>query len=105
MEEAPGYNRRGVANERVDSRVARKDKKVRFTTLMHHVYSLDTLRGAYFSLKRDCRSGGGREDVARVRGATGREHQGPLRTLEVRSVSSEAPAPSVHTQAGRPAGK
>jgi group II intron reverse transcriptase/maturase len=37
--------------------VARKDKKVRFTTLMHHVYNLDTLRGAYFGLKRDAAPG------------------------------------------------
>ena len=37
--------------------VARRDKKVRFTTLMHHVYDLDTLRGAYFSLKRDAAPG------------------------------------------------
>jgi phosphoglucomutase len=37
--------------------VARRDKKVRFTTLMHHVYNLDTLRGAYFGLKRDAAPG------------------------------------------------
>jgi group II intron reverse transcriptase/maturase len=37
--------------------VARRDKKVRFTTLMHHVYDLDTLRGAYFCLKRDAAPG------------------------------------------------
>ena len=37
--------------------VARRDKKVRFTTLMHHVYDLDRLRGAYFGLKRDAAPG------------------------------------------------
>jgi group II intron reverse transcriptase/maturase len=37
--------------------VARRDKKVRFTTLMHHVYNPDTLRGAYFGLKRDAAPG------------------------------------------------
>ena len=37
--------------------VARRDKKVRFMTLMHHVYNLDTLRGAYFGLKRDAAPG------------------------------------------------
>jgi len=37
--------------------VARKDKKVRFTTLMHHAYSLDMLREAYFGLKRDAAPG------------------------------------------------
>jgi RNA-directed DNA polymerase len=37
--------------------VARRDKKVRFTTLMHHIYNSDTLRGAYFSLKREAAPG------------------------------------------------
>jgi group II intron reverse transcriptase/maturase len=37
--------------------VARRDKKVRFTALMHHVYNLDTLWGAYFGLKRDAAPG------------------------------------------------
>jgi group II intron reverse transcriptase/maturase len=37
--------------------VARRDKKVRFTTLMHHVYDLGTLRGAYFGLKRNAAPG------------------------------------------------
>ena len=44
------------ARERIGE-VARRDKKVRFTTLMHHVYDLDTLRGAYFGLKRDAAPG------------------------------------------------
>ena len=29
------------------------DKKVRFTSLMHHIYNLSTLRDAYYGLKRD----------------------------------------------------
>jgi group II intron reverse transcriptase/maturase len=37
--------------------VARRDKKVRFTTLLHHVYNLETLRGAYFGLKREAAPG------------------------------------------------
>jgi len=36
---------------------ARRDRKTRFTALLHHVYNLDTLREAYFSLKRDAASG------------------------------------------------
>jgi RNA-directed DNA polymerase len=31
---------------------AERDKKVKFTSLMHHIYSVDMLREAYFSLKR-----------------------------------------------------
>jgi group II intron reverse transcriptase/maturase len=37
--------------------VARRDKNVQFTALMHHVYNLDTLRGAYFGLKRHAAPG------------------------------------------------
>jgi len=60
--------------------VARRDKKVRFTTLMHHVYDLDTLRGAYFGLKRDAAPG--------VDGETWREYgeqlEGNLKDLSER---------------------
>ena len=37
--------------------VAGKDKQVRFTTLLHHVYDVDRLRAAYFALKRDAAPG------------------------------------------------
>jgi len=36
---------------------ARRDRKTRFTALLHHVYNLDTLRGAYFCLKRNATPG------------------------------------------------
>jgi RNA-directed DNA polymerase len=36
---------------------AAKDKKLRFTALLHHIYSLDTLRMAYFSLKKEASPG------------------------------------------------
>jgi len=36
---------------------ARKDRKMRFTALLHHIYNLDTLREAYFSLKREAAPG------------------------------------------------
>jgi len=51
-------NRAGMpsALERIGV-VARRDKKERFTTLMHHVYNPATLRGAYYSLKRDAAPG------------------------------------------------
>jgi RNA-directed DNA polymerase len=44
------------ALERV-GRVAKKDRKERFTTLLHHVYNLAMLREAYFGLKRDAAPG------------------------------------------------
>lgn len=36
---------------------ARKDRKMRFTALLHHIYNPDTLREAYFGLKRDAAAG------------------------------------------------
>jgi hypothetical protein len=36
---------------------ARKDKKLRFATLLHHVYNPAMLREAYFGLKRDAAPG------------------------------------------------
>src|ERR1700674_96009 len=34
-----------------------KDKKARFTSLMHHIYNLSMLREAYYGLKRDAAPG------------------------------------------------
>ena len=36
---------------------ALKDKKLKFTSLMHHITATDTLREAYYSLKRDASAG------------------------------------------------
>jgi group II intron reverse transcriptase/maturase len=36
---------------------ARRDRKLRFTALLHHVYHLDALRAAYLSLKREAAPG------------------------------------------------
>ena len=44
------------ALERI-GQAARKDKRLRFTTLLHHVYDIERLREAYFSLKRDAAAG------------------------------------------------
>ena len=44
------------ALERV-RQAARKDKKLRFTALLHHIYNLETLRRAYFSLKKEAAPG------------------------------------------------
>src|SRR6266478_3903194 len=40
------------ALERV-RQAAKKDKKLRFTALLHHIYDPETLRKAYFSLKKE----------------------------------------------------
>src|SRR6266498_4049728 len=44
------------ALERV-RQAAGKDKKLRFTALLHHIYNLDTLRMAYFSMKKEAAPG------------------------------------------------
>src|SRR5690348_10679734 len=36
---------------------AKKDKQLRFTALLHHIYNLETLRLAYLSLKREASPG------------------------------------------------
>ena len=36
---------------------ATKDRKQRFTALLHHVYDVERLRAAYFALKRDAAAG------------------------------------------------
>jgi RNA-directed DNA polymerase len=51
---------------------AKRDRKQRFTALLHHVYDVDRLRRAYFALKRDAAAG--------VDGATWRQYG---ETLEV----------------------
>ncbi len=51
--------RRGSAHSAL-SRVreaAKKDKRQRFTALLHHVYEIDRLRQAYLALKRDAAAG------------------------------------------------
>jgi RNA-directed DNA polymerase len=44
------------ALERV-RQAASKDKKMRFTALLHHIYNLETLRMAYFRLKKEAAPG------------------------------------------------
>ena len=44
------------ALERVGE-VAERDRTVRFTTLLHHVYNVEHLRAAYYALKRDAAPG------------------------------------------------
>jgi RNA-directed DNA polymerase len=44
------------ALERV-RQAARRDRKMRFTALLHHVYKVEMLRVAFFSLKREAAPG------------------------------------------------
>jgi RNA-directed DNA polymerase len=52
----PSRNGALSALERV-RQAATRDRKLRFTALLHHVYHLETLRAAYFSLKKEAAPG------------------------------------------------
>jgi RNA-directed DNA polymerase len=60
----PGQNtNRALDREVVQSALRRirqaavKDKRVKFTSLMHHIYNLSQLRAAFYGLKRDAAAG------------------------------------------------
>src|SRR5438445_11645041 len=52
----PSRNDAPSALERV-RQAAGKDKKLRFTALLQHIYNLETLRRAYFRLKKEAAPG------------------------------------------------
>src|SRR6516162_7855081 len=52
----PGRNDAPSALERI-RQAAKKDRKLRFTALLHHIYNPDMLRWAYFGLKREAAAG------------------------------------------------
>jgi RNA-directed DNA polymerase len=51
-----GRRKVNSALERI-RQAAERDKKVKFTSLVHHIYSVDMLREAYFSLEREAAPG------------------------------------------------
>jgi RNA-directed DNA polymerase len=64
-----GRERMQQALERV-RQAAKQDRKMRFTVLLHHVYNPDTLREAYYGLKREAAPG--------VDGVTWQDYGGQL---------------------------
>ncbi len=71
-----------------------RDRKLQFTALMHHVYNPDTLRDAYFGLKRDAAAGVdgmtwhryGEDLEDNLRDLSGRLKRGAYRAKPVRRV-------------------
>src|SRR6059036_4007220 len=59
QQNAPRAQHRDGAHSALERvrQAARRDKKVRFTALLHHVYNVEALRAAYFSLKREAAPG------------------------------------------------
>ena len=83
-------------------RVARQDKEVRFTALLHHV-DVDRLRAAYWALQPEGRAGGGRGDVAGLRAGSRGEPSRICTPGSTGELPGEAVAEGVHTEAGRAA--
>lgn len=69
MRRTQGRARMQQALERV-RQAAKQDRKMRFTALLHHVYNPDTLREAYYGLKREAAPG--------VDGVTWQDYGGQL---------------------------
>ena len=71
---------------------AQRDRKQRFTALLHHVYDVERLRAAYFALKRDAAAGidgetwahYGQALEANLQGLAGRLQRGAYRAKPVR---------------------
>lgn len=88
-------SRVGVPNARDRIRQAAKaDKGRRFTALLHHVYNIETLREAYYGLKRDAApgvdgetwQGYGEQLEAKLNDLSKRLRQGAYRAKPVRRV-------------------
>ena len=73
---------------------AKKDKRQRFTSLMHHIYNLSMLREAYYGLKRDAAPGVdgetwreyGEDLESNLEELSGRLRRGAYRAKPVRRV-------------------
>jgi len=89
----PSRNDAPSALERI-RQAAKKDKKLRFTALLHHIYDLDTLRLAYLSLKREAAAGVdgetwrhyGESLETNLQNLSGRLQRGAYRAKPVRRV-------------------
>ncbi|NUN00336.1 MAG: group II intron reverse transcriptase/maturase [Bryobacteraceae bacterium] len=89
----PSRNDAPSALERI-RQAAKKERKLRFTALLHHIYNLETLRMAYFSIKREAAPGVdgeawrhyGESLGANLRDLSGRLKRGASRARPVRRV-------------------
>src|SRR6266571_1053601 len=89
----PGREGARSALERV-RQAARRDKEMRFTALLHHVYNLEALRAAYLGLKREAAPGVdgetwrhyGEELEANLQDLSDRLKRGAYRAKPVRRV-------------------
>ncbi len=89
------------ALERV-RQAAKKDKKLRFTALLHHIYNLETLRMAYLSLKKEAAPGvdGETEKDPKLRCQTATEMRADLERLKRNSSSGRSATSTSDATAG-----
>jgi hypothetical protein len=78
---------------------ARQRKKEKFTALLHHI-SVDTLRTAFYALKRKAAPGVDGYDVAGLRGGPRTQDRGSAWTGPPRSLSALTIPPGLHRQGG-----
>ncbi len=90
------------ALERV-RQAAERDRKQRFTALLHHVYDVERLRAAYLALKRDAAPGIDGETWQHYGAGPGGAISRTCRTAAARGVPGEAGAAGVHPEGGRAA--
>ena len=76
------------ALERV-RQAATRDKKQRFTALLHHVYDVERLRAAYLTMKKDAAPGVDGETWVALRRESRGQSPGSLPSTQARSVASE----------------
>lgn len=95
-----GNTRQAQDWESVDNKLqlirdkAKADREMKFTTLLHHIYNQETLRAAYFNLKRDAAAGGdgqtwegyGKDLEENLKDLSRRLQQGAYRPKPVRRV-------------------
>jgi len=96
QQNAPRTPSRTVAPRALEwvRQAARRDRKVRFTALLHHVYNPAMLRAAYFSLRREAAPGVdgetwrhyGEVPEANLQDLSGRLKRGAYRAKPVRRV-------------------
>ena len=92
--------RRGVPSglERIRE-AAQKDRKQRFTALLHHAYAVDRLRESYFRLKREAIPGIDGE-TWRHYGEKLEERPRSLRATKARGVSGKTRSEGLHPEGG-----
>ena len=80
---------------------ARKDRKLVFTSLYHHISDIDNLRACYDDLPAKEGKRRGRSNQKRIRKAPRRQPSGSIRAAEANGLPPRTEATQLYTEAGR----